>query len=215
MLRLRKDAEGASMVEYALVISFILLLVGGVFDFMYNYWQLNMAMKAVERGARIAAVSDPVASGLRSMNTVIGTAGTPYPAGTFDCVCNGATKACTAGATGPCALGFDATALNTIVYGRGNGAACNFAAANVYAIGMCNLFQRITPANVVVEYSATGLGFQGRPCGPSPTIALSLQNVEFDFIFLSGLMNLGKDLLGTTKATITGEDLASASPPGC
>ena len=211
LTRLRKDTAGATMVEFAIVISLLLLVVGGLFDFTFAYWQWNMAIKAVERGARIAAVSNPVASGLATMNTITTTAGQPYPAGSFDCVCNGATSSC----TGACGA-YTAAAMNTIVYGRGNGAACNRAAPNVYAIGMCNLDPSISPAKVIVEYSATGIGFQGQPCGPIPTITVQLQNVQFGYFFLRGLMNLANATFPPVKSTITGEDLSFNFPnPNC
>ena len=44
----------------------ILFLFGGV-DFMNALYQWNAAAKAVQIGARIAAVSDPIASGLTSI----------------------------------------------------------------------------------------------------------------------------------------------------
>ena len=210
LTRLRKDESGATMVEFAIVCSLLLLVVGGLFDFMFAFWQWNMAIKAVERGARIAAVSNPVAGGLAAMNTVTTTRGDPYLAGSFDCVCSGATSSC----TGSCG-GFNAAALNTIVYGRGNGAACNKAAANVYAIGMCNLSNLITTAKVSVEYSATGIGFQGKPCGPIPTITVQLQNVQFGYVFLRGLMKLTNATFPPVKTTITGEDLSFNSPLVC
>jgi len=56
--RLRKDVEGATMVEFAVVLFALVLLVGGLIDFMHIFWQRNMLIKAVERGARIAAVSE-------------------------------------------------------------------------------------------------------------------------------------------------------------
>lgn len=217
LTRLRKDTAGATMVEFAIVISLLLLVVGGLFDFTFAYWQWNMAVKAVERAARIAAVSDPVAGGAAAwakMNTITTIAGDPYPAGSFDCVCT--TSGCTAGPAGPCPLAFNAAALNTIVYGRGNGAACNRAAPNVYAIGMCNLSNFITPAKVSIEYSATGIGFQGKPCGPIPTITVQLQNVQFGYFFLRGLMNLANATFPPVKTTITGEDLSFNFPnPNC
>ena len=47
------------------------------------------------------------------------------------------------------------------------------------------------PANVSVSYAYTGLGFAGRPGGPVPTITVELQNLNFQFFFLGGLMGFG------------------------
>jgi hypothetical protein len=221
--RLCKDAEGATMVEFTVILFFLFLLLGGLVDFMYIFWQRNMLVKAVERGARIAAVSNSVAggpSGLDGFSTPGGcTPGDLYPPAAYDCVCNGATGACTAGANGPCGLAYNTAAMNTIVYGRGGSAAtCRAAGKNTYTIGMCDLATTLTatgdvtpltPANVIVEYSDTGLGFCGRPGGPVPTIDVQLQNVKLNYFFLAGFFfNVTSLNLPTTvKSSITGEDL--------
>ena len=46
---------------------------------------------------------------------------------------------------------------------------------------MCHFFPGLRRENVVVTYTATGLGYQTRPGGPVPTITVSLQNVTFQF----------------------------------
>lgn len=210
---LREDCEGAAMLEFTVVFPLLLLLIGGIVDFGVAFWQMNMATKAVERGARIAAVSDPVATGLSAIDT--GEGGGPLPSGfTFDIKCEDG--ACNSGS-------YDANAMNTIVYGRGNGAACNTAAVGTYQLGMCNLFNRVnpagaplTPANVVVEYQAApDVGFQGRPCGPVATITVSLKNVTFGWFFLGGLMNFANLTFPPMRTTITSEDLSFSSPLAC
>lgn len=219
--RLRKDIEGATMVEFAVVLFVLVLLVGGLVDFMNIFWQRNMLIKAVERGARIAAVSYPVAGGAIGLTPAFGApggciAGNPYPAGAFDCVCNGATGACTAGANGPCGVAYNAAAMTTIVTGRAGGA-CGLAGKNTYTLGMCDLFPALTAANVVVEYSDTGLGFCNRPGGPVPTITVSVgapaTPVPLRYFFLAGLLRYPALNFGSAKATITGEDLSFAAPP--
>lgn len=213
LTRLRNDAEGSSLVEFAVVLSLLFIFLGGLLDFMYISWQRDMLIKAVERGARIAAVSDPVAKGLPSApNGCI--PGDPYPAGAFDCVCT------TGGCAGTCpGVTFDGNALNTIVYGRGGTAGtCGAAGKNPYTIGMCDLYN-LTPANVSIEYSDTNLGFCGRPGGPAPTITVSVQNVILQNFFLPAsifpnALNLttGNNIAAPAKTTITGEDLSFASP---
>ena len=76
-----------------------------------------------------------------------------------------------------------ATALNTLVFGRGQQSCVEPPASNLQ-IGMCNFYDRIVPANVVVRYEFTGLGYAGRPGGAVPTITVSLQNINFQFFFL-------------------------------
>jgi hypothetical protein len=76
---------------------------------------------------------------------------------------------------------------------------------------MCDIFPRITAANVVIVYAQTGLGYVGRPNGPVPTISITLQNLPFQFYFLGGLMGLSKINIPAV-ASIGGEDLSSGAP---
>jgi hypothetical protein len=76
--------------------------------------------------------------------------------------------------------------MNPIVFGRGSSSCADAKSADV--VGMCDIFSRITPTNVKIVYAQTGLGYAGRPGGPTPTINVSLQNLPFQFFFLRGLM---------------------------
>jgi TadE-like protein len=224
--RLHKDVKGAAMVEFAVIAFLFFVLLGALFDFTHMFWQRNMLIKAVERGARVAAVSNPVAGGAGGLTAFRAPnncqPGDPYPAGAFDCVCSGASATCTAGPNGPCGLAYDAAAMNTILTGRAGGA-CGLLAKTTYTLGMCDLYPGLTAANVVVEYSDTGLGFCGRPGGPVPTITVYIgnppgapagaQRVPLRYFFLAGLLNLPNLNFSSARATITGEDLSFAWPP--
>src|SRR3954470_21750140 len=102
---LRRDNAGAVMVEFALVLTLTLLLTGGILEFLFAFWQWNAATKAVERGARIAAVSNPVPSNLKTAwgNVAIPNGSSPgdrYPPGTYSITCTGSgTSAATIGVT--------------------------------------------------------------------------------------------------------------------
>ncbi|MGH6852283.1 MAG: TadE/TadG family type IV pilus assembly protein [Methylocella sp.] len=216
LTRLRKNAEGAAMVEFAVVAFVLLVIVGGLFDFMYIFWQRNMLIKAVERGARIAAVSDPVVAGLSGVNMMpkgCTNPGDPWPPGggtygPFACAANIG--------KGYAISGTCLAAVDTIIYGRGGAAgACGAAGKNTYTIGMCDLSQNLGlgGAAVNIAYSDTGLGFCGRPQGPVPTITVTVTNAPFDYFFLGGLLGLANLNLNTAAATITGEDLSSSAPP--
>ncbi|WP_245521446.1 TadE/TadG family type IV pilus assembly protein, partial [Mesorhizobium sp. M3A.F.Ca.ET.175.01.1.1] len=52
------------MVEMAISMTLLLMLTLGFVDFGYAFFQWNAATKAVQVGARLAAVSDPVAGAL-------------------------------------------------------------------------------------------------------------------------------------------------------
>ena len=49
----------------------ILLVIIGVVDLLFAFYQWNAATKAVAIGARIAAVSDPVAVGLDRLSATV------------------------------------------------------------------------------------------------------------------------------------------------
>ena len=192
------DAGGATSVEFGLIAGVLFALLFGITDFGYAFWQWSSAAKALQLGVRLAAVSDPVSSDLKTYtglsSTVLDGDAMPY----YQRVCNGTSKSCSGGT-------FDQTALNTIVYGRGN-ASCP-TAPQPFA-PMCQIFTRIKPENVVIEYVHTGLGYAGRPGGPIPTIKLSLTGLNYDFLILNGFMGLPPISMSGLMATTTGEDLS-------
>ena len=68
---LLRDQQGSVLVEVTIMLSVTLVLVLGAIDFLLLFYQWNAAAKAVQIGARLAAVSDPVASGLNSLAAII------------------------------------------------------------------------------------------------------------------------------------------------
>ena len=213
--RFSRDATGSVLVEVTLVLPILIFFILGSIDFLFAFYEWNAATRAVQVGARLAAVSDPVASSLDSMSVaVISTVLRPGSAmPSFTVTCDGSTEKCQC--EGTCLGGevvYNATAMNTIVYGRGS-KACGDATSS-YAVGMCDVFNKISPANVRIEYrqpaAPAGLGYVGRPGGPVPTIKVSLQNIPFRFFFLGMLFNNVRIPALTT--TMTAEDLSSCSP---
>ena len=158
--------------------------------FLLLFYQWNAAAKAVQIGARLAAVSDPVASGLNGLSQAVVGASVPPGAAMpkFIVTCDGRTATCTCNGSAPAGglRSYDGAAMNTIVFGRGS-SSCSDAKSGD-GVGMCDIFSRITPTNVKIVYAQTGLGYAGRPGGPTPTITVSLQNLPFQFFFLRGLM---------------------------
>jgi hypothetical protein len=176
----------------------VILTLMGIVDFANAYWQWNRAAKAVHLGVRLASVSDPVSSDLKTYD---GTSSTVFPGDdmpAFQRVCTGATASCAGGT-------YDATAMNTLVYGRGN-TACPASPGPLP--GMCSLFPAIRPQNVVVEYLQTGLGYAGRPGGPVPTITLRLTGLSYQFVVLNGLLRYTPITMSGLSATATAEDMA-------
>ena len=208
--RFAKSEDGAAMVEMTIVSTLLFSLVLGFVDFGYAFYQWNAATKAVQVGARLAAISDAVATNLATAGP-ISSPGAPIVAGAygpFVCTYTAGTGGCSNGG------GFSAANFSRIFRGdtaNTNDDACPNLATNQRP-GMCHFFPGLLRSNVVVTYSATGLGYQTRLSGPVPTITVSLQNRTFQFFFLQGLMGFANINMPSMLSTVTGEDLKSTWP---
>jgi Flp pilus assembly protein TadG len=214
--RLASDERGATFVEFTIMIPLVFVVLLGMVEFLLAFVQWNLAVKAVERGARIAVTSDPVDSGLNRINGLESGAsaqrGDSLPFGYFAVSCSGQSASC-AGVVGgsPTESAYDPVAMNRIVFGHGVANSCSDA-TNAANVGMCDIFGRITPANVVVEYRHTGLGFVGRP-SPVPTVTVSLRDLFFEFFFIGHLLSSRRIAMPDMRVTMTGEDLRSSAYP--
>lgn len=207
--RFAKSEDGAAMVEMTIVATLLFALVLGFVDFGHAFYQWNAATKAVQLGARLASISDPVATALATAAPTT-TPGAPVVAaayGPFVCAYTAGTGACSNGGT------FNAANFSRIF--RGDTAVTNDdvcpALATDQRPGMCHFFPGLRRDNVVIAYSATGLGYQTRFGGPVPTITVSLQNRTFQFFFLQGLMGFANITMPSMLSTVTGEDLKSTA----
>jgi Flp pilus assembly pilin Flp len=209
-----RDQRGAVMVEVAIMLSITLVLVLGAIDFLLLFYQWNAAVKAAQIGARLAAVSNPVALGLNGLSHAVVSVSVPPGAAMpkFVITCDGRTATCTCNGVSACwgVRGYDRAAMNTIVFGRGSSSCSDAKSAD--QVGMCDIFPRITPANVKIMYTQTDLGYAGRPGGPMPTITLSIQNLPFRFYFLGGLIGFRNLHVPESTTSITAEDLSSRAP---
>jgi hypothetical protein len=157
-----------------------------------------------------------VAKGLNGLSTNVVSAslrpGSAMPS--FTVTCDGGTATCTCRGTCKGLGGYNDTAMRTLVFGRGS-TACGDATSS-YTAGMCDIFNKITPANVRIVYTQpaapAGLGFAGRPGGPVPTIKISLQNMPFRFFFLGDLLGFRNIQIPGATTTMTSEDLYSCAP---
>src|SRR5258705_11233235 len=164
MRRLWHDEAGGALVEATVLIPILFVFLLGSVDFLFAFYQWTAATKAAQLGARLAAVSDPVATGLTGTNNVAVSAlsssvllGDAMP--DFQITCNaGGSAACTC-TRGTCTgMGtYSAAAMNTLVFGRGS-SSCNDA-TSYYTAGMCDIFPNIGAANVRIVYDQTGLGY--------------------------------------------------------
>ena len=202
------DRRGAALAEFAIVAPTVIIFLLTIVELSTALWSWNAAAKAAQYGARLAATSTSVATGLNAL----AAAGNPCTAGTncpgdplpyFKVVCSGATGACTGGGGA-----LDATALNWIVRGPDN--VCGGAVGG--RPGMCDIYSRIAPANVSITYENTGIGFAGNPAGPTPSVTVRVQGLTFATPLLgvaSGLFNITLPAFATT---VMAEDMRSTSP---
>lgn len=201
--------SGATMVEMAIVMPLLLTLLLGFVDFGYAFYQWNAGNKAVQAGARLAQISDPIAPQIAAAGLTT-TPGDPIPIGDYDFTCNGSTSTCSCIGTG-CTATFTAANFSKIFRGDATGTGTCPPLAAGQRPGMCHFFPMLQPANVVVRYAATGLGYQTRPGGPVPTITVSLQGVTFQFFFLGALLGFNNITMPSMLSTVTGEDLKSTA----
>ena len=193
-----RSEDGAVAVEFSFVSVVFLTMLIGALEFGHAFWQWNQATKALQLGARLAAVSRPVSSDLATMTGVSGTveAGDPMPY--FKRVCSGSSQSCSGGMYGTrrrCAPSSSAAAMPR----------CPTTVQNHPA--MCQLFPRVRPENVIVEYEQTGLGFAGRPGGPLPSIKVRLAGLSFNYAVLGTMLGLPNVPMSGLVASVTAEDL--------
>src|SRR5216683_4540494 len=93
---LLRDQRGAVLVEATVMMTIMFVFILGSIDFLYAFYQWNAASKAVQIGARIAAVSDPVAVGLNDLSMTVVNAFVPPGASmpSFHVRCERKTETC-------------------------------------------------------------------------------------------------------------------------
>lgn len=181
-----RDESGAGAAEFALVVLLFVVLIFGIIDFGRALWEWNSAAKATQLGVRLAVVTDMVAGGLQTYDGLAdaGGNGLPVPIG--------------------------AIAPNPVVCTQSG---CNGydpkndAAFDAVVARMQQVYSRIQPENVIVEYRHIGLGFAGNPFGPDivPLVTVRLTGMNFDFI-TPGLSGMASIPMPDFSATLTGED---------
>ncbi len=198
--RYKTSQDGAVAVEASLITTIMVVLTLAAFEIVYGFFQWNAAQQAVRLGARLAATSPPVSQALETLTGLEngGEAGDPMPDYTHSCA--GASASCSAG-------GFNAAVLNEIVFGPDNDGLC--AATSRARRGMCDIFERVSPENVTIEYRNSGLGRAGVPAWPAPLITVTLTDVEFDFALLRYFTPNAIRKMPPVSVTVIAEDMQS------
>jgi hypothetical protein len=197
-----RDSSGAALLETVIVLNVLMLVLVAFIELGTAVNQWNLAAKAAQIGARLAATSDPVDSTLSAWTGLeTDPPGQPITGG-YDRDCRGDTAECTGGT-------FDLDALKRIVYGS-DPQSCD---GSPPTIGMCDVLASITPENVRIRYQFSGLGYSGRPGGPVPTITVSLTGMTVQFLLLGSFLGLDDLALPSFPVTIVGEDLSTSYDP--
>jgi hypothetical protein len=190
VFHLLKNRRGSSSAEFALVLPLLLIFLFGIIDAGRFLWEFNRAEKATQMGARMAVVTDVVASDLVT-NDYVGVdgleEGDPIPASALGTItCDDTQCSC----TGAC---------------EGIGGGRNSAAFTNIVDRMKVIDPSITAANVEVLYSGSGLGYAGDPSGMdvSPLVTVRLKELDFKPITLLLFANFRMPSFTTT---LTAED---------
>ncbi|KLI64401.1 TadE/TadG family type IV pilus assembly protein [Aurantiacibacter marinus] len=195
LLAIRRDQRASSAAEFALVLPAFLFLLLGTIDVGRYMWNVGQVEKATMMGTRYAVVTDMVPSDLYTYSFAISGGvpqGTVVPQTSFSAItcssANGAVAcACPAGA--PCAFG---TTANQTAFLR-------------IVDRMRSFYGGISPDNVVVNYSWSGLGYSGDPNGSDvdPIVTVFLKDLPFKPLITGTMGNLG---LPGTSHSLTMED---------
>ncbi|PDT50300.1 TadE/TadG family type IV pilus assembly protein [Sinorhizobium fredii] len=195
----RQDESGVALTEALITFPIVMLMFATFIEFGYAMSQWNQTVKALQYGARLAAVSDPLTI---DFDEVFPTeADDPLDNG--DATPNDATISSTCGPD----LENCSDELSRIVLGSDG--ACG--TAGDPRPGVCDINWRIQPENLVVTYQRSGLGYWGRPEGPVLTMRLEVRDVTLELLFLGPLLGLDEIAVPAHPVTITTEDLQTCS----
>jgi hypothetical protein len=201
--RLARDRRGGSAAEYAMVVPLLLVFIFAVIDGGRFMWRYNRAEKATQAGARVAAVTQFIPTGLSASwvgatvngtiltqgdnipTSAIGTITCSAPAGTLGCTCIGTSVASPLSCPGTInSTGWDAIVSRVIL-----------------------MEPAATAANIVVEYRGSGLGYAGDPSGLdiAPLVTVKLKDLTFQpaSLLIFGKINYDMPVFATT---LTAED---------
>jgi len=190
------------MVEGVLVLPLIVLVFAALVEFGFAVFQWNQTVKAMQIGARLAAVSDPIAD-LSYVDTVQPTEGGPTDSplsAPRSISCSGSQCFADDGTE----ITFDAGSMDWLIEGSVSG--CDPSDPRP---GMCDFNPRIDANTVTVTYHLAGLGYVGRPDGPVVTITVSIDDLRFDLPVLGELLGINQFEIPANPVTVTSEDLCT------
>lgn len=196
LARLLHDERGATAAEFVMVVPILLIFIFGVLDAGWYAWQISLAGKAVQAGARIAVVTDPVATGLltegyvgKTVGSTVLTQGDVIPAAALSTMsCTAAASACTCSGSCPSDLTRNIDNFQRI--------ADRMQALNPY----------IQDSNITIEYRGSGLGYAGDPVGMEIAPMTTVRVSGMQYSPLMGLVLGATVPMPTSAHTLTMED---------
>lgn len=163
------DRAAAASLEYVLLLLPLLALVFTSFQIALAYHFALTAQKAVEQGARIAAVRDAVHTGLPQTNTPAATAATGAPCATGNCQPPGGPWVC--------------SGENV------NGGDCDARAyAEIYN-EVARIAYLLQPNDMTITYTYAGLGFANGPFVPIVEVEIRERPFFLQFFFNLALLS--------------------------
>lgn len=186
LTRFRRDQGGLALTEALLTLPIVLLMTAAFVEFGFVIFQWNQTAKAMQLGARLLAVSEPIHPDFAALGV--------YPTGfdPGDPVPNDFTaRTCGAGAVA-CLPGPDH--MDRLI-------------ARMQALN-----PRIKAENVRVTYARSGLGYVGRPGGPVVSITVESRNLFFNLPLVGALLGWDEGsgiAVPANPVTVTSEDLRS------
>lgn len=193
--RFLADERGSAAVEYAVLLLPLMALVFTSFQIALAYHFSLTAQKAVELGARIAAVRDPVHTGLPATNALNSDGG--FEIG----------DACALGACQDMGGPFSCSGPDL------GGESCDSAAWNAIAEEVASLAYLLDKDDLTITYYYGALGYAGGPFTPIVEVKIEERPFVFQFAFNLGFAQ-GADGPGEVRtpavaATAIAEDLSS------
>ncbi len=197
-----QDQSGIASVEFALLSGILIAVTLGAVELGLGFLQYNSVQQAARTGARLAAVSDPVASDMTVMTGLGGgtSAGDAMPA--YSRVCSGKTQRCSGGQ-------YSRAAMNAIITGPDNDGTC--AATQKARRGLCDVKPGITRQNVTVTYTGSGLGKAGNPAILAPLVTVKVSDLTFDFIVADAFLPASFLKIPDIEVSVMAEDLRTRS----
>lgn len=168
----RRREDGATLVEFALVVPLFLLLAFGLLDFGRLGFSYVMAQKATERAVREVVVRTPVCTGLPEFNTRGGTS-TALDEIRYGASCQSNSLLCADPGTVTC----------TAADGSATG-------SEIFVQIQTLLPTNALPQNLHFTYAFDeNLGFLGGPY--TPLVTVELRDLDFEFVTpIGALANL-------------------------